>query len=164
MADRIVVMHDGIVEQIGTPLELFDRPGNLFVAQFIGSPAMNVLSGTLRQGGDGTWVEAQGRRWPARPQAQGLDGQPVQYGVRPTDIRVATSGEGIPAKVVVVEPTGAETELLVRVGEADLVVVMHGRTTARPDDTVYLAVAADKTHVFDAAGGQRLDAAPATLQ
>src|SRR5213079_1614681 len=53
MADRIVVMHDGIVEQIGTPLELFDRLGNLFVAQFIGSPAMNVLDGTLRRNGDG---------------------------------------------------------------------------------------------------------------
>jgi multiple sugar transport system ATP-binding protein len=164
MADRIVVMHDGIVEQIGTPLELFDRPGNLFVAQFIGSPAMNVLAGTLRQQGGNAWVEAQGQRWPALPQAQGVDGQPVQYGVRPTDIRVATSGEGIPAKVVVVEPTGAETELLVRVGEVEIVVVMHGRTPARPDDTVYLSVVADKTHVFDAAGGQRLDTAPATLQ
>jgi multiple sugar transport system ATP-binding protein len=65
MADRIVVMHDGIVEQIGTPLELFDHPRNLFVAQFIGSPAMNVLGGTLRRDG-GTWhVEAQGSRWPA---------------------------------------------------------------------------------------------------
>ena len=64
MADRIVVMHDGIVEQIGTPLELFDQPGNLFVAQFIGSPAMNVLAGTLRRGTDGAYVEALGARWP----------------------------------------------------------------------------------------------------
>ena len=63
MADRIVVMHDGIVEQIGTPLELFDRPGNLFVAQFIGSPAMNVLPGTVRRGRQGL-VEALGARWP----------------------------------------------------------------------------------------------------
>jgi multiple sugar transport system ATP-binding protein len=164
MADRIVVMHDGRVEQIGTPLELFDRPGNLFVAQFIGSPAMNVLAGTLRQDAGGAWVEAHGQRWPTLPQAQGTDGQSVQYGVRPTDIRVAQGGEGIPAKVVVVEPTGAETELLVRVGEQEIVVVMHGRTAARPDDTVMLSVAADKTHVFDAAGGQRLDALPARLQ
>lgn len=164
MADRIVVMHDGIVEQIGTPLELFDRPGNLFVAQFIGSPAMNVLAGTLRQGEAGTWVEAQGQRWPTRPQAQGQDGQQVQYGVRPGDIHLATSGQGIPAKVVVVEPTGAETELVLRVGAANLAVVLHGRTTVRPEDTVYLEVAADKTHVFDAAGGQRLDPVPHPLQ
>ena len=61
MADRIVVMHDGIVEQIGTPLELFDRPGNLFVAQFIGSPAMNVLAGTLRRGSDGAVRRGAGR-------------------------------------------------------------------------------------------------------
>ena len=83
---------------------------------------------------------------------------------RPTDIRVTLGGEGIPAKVVVVEPTGAETELLVRVGGKDLVVVMHGRTTAQPDDTVMLGVAQDKTHVFDADGGQRLDTIDATVQ
>ena len=164
MADRIVVMHDGIVEQIGTPLELFDRPGNLFVAQFIGSPAMNVLEGTLRQGEGGAWVEAQGQRWPTLPQAQGQDGQAVQYGVRPGDLHLSTTGQGIPAKVVVVEPTGAETELLLRVGDADLICVLHGRTDARPDDTVYLDIAPAKTHVFDAAGGQRLDALPARLQ
>jgi multiple sugar transport system ATP-binding protein len=164
MADRIVVMHDGIVEQIGTPLELFDRPGNLFVAQFIGSPAMNILSGTLRQGEGGSWVEAEGQRWPTVPQAQGQDGQAVQYGVRPGDMLLSTTGQGIPAKVVVVEPTGAETELLLRVGEADIVVVLHGRTAVKPDETVFLEVAADKTHVFDTAGGQRLDTMPQRLQ
>src|SRR5437764_6920494 len=65
MADRIVVMHDGRIEQIGTPLEPFDNPGNLFVAQFIGSPAMNVLQGQLKVGADGNWVQAQGQAWPA---------------------------------------------------------------------------------------------------
>jgi multiple sugar transport system ATP-binding protein len=164
MADRIVVMHDGIVEQIGTPLDLFDRPGNLFVAQFIGSPAMNVLAGTLRQGEGGSWVEAQGQRWPTVAQAQGQDGQAVQYGVRPGDLRLSTTGQGIPAKVVVVEPTGAETELLLRVGDADLICVLHGRTNARPDDTVLLEIAPEKTHVFDSAGGQRLDSVPQRLQ
>jgi multiple sugar transport system ATP-binding protein len=164
MADRIVVMPDGLVEQIGTPLELFDRPRNLFVAQFIGSPAMNVLAGTLRQREGRTWVEAQGQRWPAVAQVQGHDGQAVQYGVRPSDLRLSVGQGGIPASVVVVEPTGAETELLVRVGEAELVLVMHGRTTARPDDRVFLEVETASTHVFDAAGGQRLDLPPMTLQ
>ena len=150
MADRIVVMHDGIVEQIGTPLELFDRPGNLFVAQFIGSPAMNVFEGTLRGG----MVEALGARWPVPPGlGKGSDGQKVSYGIRPTDISL---GSGVPAKVVVVEPTGAETELLVEVGGQQLVLVMHGRTDARPDDTVHLAVDAGKAHVFDGVSGQRL--------
>ena len=150
MADRIVVMHDGIVEQIGTPLELFDRPGNLFVAQFIGSPAMNVFPGTA-QGGS---VEALGGRWPLPPGAGARDGQAVQYGIRPSDLELAS--DGVPAKVVVVEPTGAETELLVDVGWQQLVVVIHGRTSAQPDDTVRLAVDASKAHVFDAGSGKRL--------
>jgi len=156
MADRIVVMHDGIIEQIGTPLELFDRPDNLFVAQFIGSPAMNVFAGTCRRDADGMQVEALGPRWPVPSGAAGRDGQAVQYGVRPTDISLAPAGQGIPANVVVVEPTGAETELLLQVGDAQLVVVIHGRTSAQPDDTVHLAVDAARVHVFDDASGKRL--------
>ncbi len=151
MADRIVVMHDGIVEQIGTPLQLFDRPGNLFVAQFIGSPSMNVFQGTLRGGA----VEALGARWPVSAGvAKGHEGQGVHYGIRPTDLALA--GDGIAARVVVVEPTGAETELLLDVGGQQLVLVMHGRTAAQPDDTVYLSMDSDKAHVFDAASGGRL--------
>jgi multiple sugar transport system ATP-binding protein len=151
MADRIVVMHDGIVEQIGTPLELFDRPGNLFVAQFIGSPAMNVFEGTVRGG----MVEALGARWPLPDAvARTADGKTVHYGIRPTDVELAASG--VPAKVVVVEPTGAETELLLDVGGQQLIVVMHGRTDARPDSTVHLAIDAAKAHAFDSASGKRL--------
>src|SRR3989440_6424309 len=83
MADRIVVMNEGRVEQIGEPLELYDRPDNLFVAQFIGSPAMNVVSGTVRRANGGAWVEAAGGvRWPLGHTA-GADGQAVAYGVPP---------------------------------------------------------------------------------
>ena len=149
MADRIVVMHDGIIEQIGTPLELFDRPGNLFVAQFIGSPSMNVFKGSACDG----HVAALGARWPLLPGICRV-GDEVHYGVRPTDLALAP--QGVPAKVVVVEPTGAETELLVQVADQHIVVVMHGRTTAQPDDTVHLAVDAEKAHVFDATSGARL--------
>ena len=155
MADRIVVMHDGIVEQIGTPLELFDRPGNLFVAQFIGSPAMNVMEGVVRRSPEGTKVAAMGALWPVTSSSV-VDGQAVHYGIRPGDLSLSDSGQGIPAKVIVVEPTGAETELLLQVGDAKLIVVMHGRTSAQPDDTVYLAVDAAKAHVFDGKSGQRL--------
>ncbi len=154
MADRIVVMHDGIIEQIGTPLELFDRPGNLFVAQFIGSPAMNVIAGTLVQDGTGQAVSALGANWPVPAPLNRPAGTAVHYGIRPTDLALAE--HGIPAKVVVVEPTGAETELLLQVGDAQLTLVMHGRTAAKPDDTVYLAVDVAKAHVFDGASGQRL--------
>lgn len=156
MADRIVVMHDGIIEQIGTPLELFDRPGNLFVAQFIGSPSMNVMKGTLRVADGRTWVEAEGHSWPAQALANAVDGQAVDYGVRPTDLKVSTTGSGIPAKVIVIEPTGAETELLLEVGNSKIIVVMHGRTDAQPNDIIHLDVAPGKAHVFNGDSGQRL--------
>ena len=168
MADRIVVMHDGIIEQIGTPLELYDRPGNLFVAQFIGSPSMNVIAGTLQRAapvagaGAGAGasthaeVDAAGTRWPAPLRSGGTLGQAVHYGIRPGDIHLSTHGHGIAARVIVVEPTGAETELLVQVGDTQLVVVIHGRTAAQPDDTVHLAIDASKAHVFDSASGARL--------
>jgi multiple sugar transport system ATP-binding protein len=152
MADRIVVMHDGIVEQIGTPLELFDRPGNLFVAQFIGSPAMNVFQGTVRGGA----VEALGARWPLLP-GLAREGAAVHYGVRPTDLTLAALGApGVPAEVVVVEPTGAETELLLKVAGQTLTLVMHGRTQAAPGATVHLTLDAAAAHVFDGESGRRL--------
>jgi multiple sugar transport system ATP-binding protein len=150
MADRIVVMHDGIVEQIGTPLELFDRPGNLFVAQFIGSPAMNVFDGKVHDG----HVQALGARWPLPPGSVASAGQAVHYGARPGDLELAP--EGVPARVVVVEPTGAETELLVEVGGQQLILVLHGRTAVQPDETVHLRIDPAKAHVFDGASGQRL--------
>ncbi len=152
MADRIVVMHDGIIEQIGTPLELFDRPGNLFVAQFIGSPAMNVLKGVVQ----GLSVQAEGAAWPLGAQAGAKDGQSVHYGIRPTDIALSSQGPGVAAQVVVVEPTGAETELLVQVGQSQLTVVLHGRTTVQPGDTVHLNVDTGKVHLFDGQTEQRI--------
>jgi multiple sugar transport system ATP-binding protein len=157
MADRIVVMHDGIVEQIGTPLELFDHPKNLFVAQFIGSPAMNTLDGKLRIEGGQAWVEAQERRWPLVNVPKGADGQAVHYGIRPTDIALSANGQGVAATVVVVEPTGAETELLLQVGSSQMVVVIHGRTDVQPDQTVYLAIESAKAHVFELGQGARLN-------
>ena len=155
MADRIVVMHDGLIEQIGTPLELFDAPRNLFVAQFIGSPSMNVLPGTLRRAADGSaHVEAEGALWPVAATCPAQDGQAVHYGIRPGDLVLADAG--IAATVVVVEPTGAETELLLQVGQAQLTLVMHGRTAVKPDQRVFLAIDPVQAHVFDSHSGQRL--------
>lgn len=157
LADRIVVMHDGIIEQIGTPLELFDKPGNLFVAQFIGSPSMNVFEGKLRTADGKSSVEALGMTWPVERKGQGLDGQLVSYGIRPGDISIMNTGQGISAKVIVVEPTGAETEMLLEVGGTQIVTVMHGRTDAKPEDTVQLHITANKAHIFDVQSGKRLD-------
>jgi multiple sugar transport system ATP-binding protein len=150
MADRIVVMHDGIIEQMGTPLELFDRPRNLFVAQFIGSPAMNLIQGVV----EGQHLMAHGQRWPL-PGMQGLhSGLQVHYGIRPTDLVLAP--EGVQAKVIVVEPTGAETELLLQVGEQRITVVTHGRASVSPDEWVCLGLDTSKVHLFDSPSGQRL--------
>ena len=150
MADRIVVMQDGRVEQIGSPLALYDRPDNLFVAQFIGSPAMNVVRGTVRRQGGAAHVEAEGGvRWPLNGQG-GADGQPVVYGVRPEHLSIAGPDAPVQAEVIVVEPTGAETELLVQVGDAQIIVVLHGRTQAQPGQRVGLAIETEQVHLFDA--------------
>ena len=90
----------GIVEQIGTPLELFDRPGNLFVAQFIGSPAMNILKGTLQLQGGQASVQAEGALWPVGHVGSGQHGQAVHYGVRPSDLTLTSAGQGVAAEVV----------------------------------------------------------------
>ena len=157
MADRIVVMQDGRLEQIGTPLELYDRPDNLFVAQFIGSPSMNIVGGTVRRGEGTAWLEAEGGvRWPLPADTAGQDGQTVAYGVRPGDLGVGGADRAVPAEVIVVEPTGAETELLVQVGSSQIVVVLHGRTSARPGEVVQLAVDTGAVHLFDPTSGATL--------
>jgi len=148
MADRIAVMNEGRIEQLGEPLELYDRPANLFVAQFIGSPAMNVFDGVFQNDS----VTAIGAQWPAS--ARAAEGQKVKYGIRPEHLEIAS--DGIPAVIEVVEPMGAETELLVKVQEQPLVVTTHGRISAGPGDRVFLRPSAQNSHLFDAAGGQRL--------
>ena len=159
MADRIVVMHDGVIEQIGTPLELYDRPDNLFVAQFIGSPAMNIVQGTLRRTNGNAHVETpDGVRWPLGSGA-GSDGQAFTYGVRPDHLElVADANRGVPGEIVVVEPTGSETELVVKIGEAQVIVEARGRATVRPGDRVTFAVNPANVHLFDQKSGQRLTA------
>ena len=158
MADRIVVMHDGRIEQIGTPLELYDRPGNLFVAQFIGSPAMNVVQGTVRRAGGTAHVDVEGGgSWPLDG-GPGVDGQAVSYGIRPEHLTLASGGNGVPGQIIVVEPTGAETELLISVGASQVILRTHGRPRVNPDEKVHLAVDPANVHLFDRTSGQRLAA------
>jgi multiple sugar transport system ATP-binding protein len=156
MADRIVVMHDGRIEQIGSPLELYDRPRNLFVAQFIGSPAMNIVEGVLRKHGASAHVEALSMRWPVAAGAGGRDGEAVSYGIRPEHLAIGGPGEAVQAEVVVVEPTGAETELVIRAGEAQLVLVTSGRPQVEPGQRIGLAIDPAMVHLFDRASGIRL--------
>jgi len=151
MADKIVVMHDGVIEQMGTPLELFDEPNNLFVAQFIGSPSMNVVKGQVSSSPSGKLcVRVADAFWPI-PENLGVSlGSDVFYGVRPTDMYLSTEDHGITAKVIVVEPTGAETELLLKVGEDQITLVVQGRVNLKPDESVFLNTNTEKIHLFDA--------------
>ncbi len=153
MADQIVVMHDGIVEQIGSPLELYDRPANRFVAGFIGSPAMNFIDGTVRLGAT-PHVEAGGKRLPLPTGAKVTDGMPVVYGIRPEHLDL--TDDGFEAAVVVVEPTGSETQVFVRLGKQEIVGVFRERHEFNPGQKVRFLPRAEQAHLFDPADGHRL--------
>jgi multiple sugar transport system ATP-binding protein len=156
MADRIVVMRDGIVEQAGEPLDLYDRPANTFVAGFIGSPAMNLVPGVARVNGGAPSVEFDGGvRLPAPQNARATDGQPVLYGMRPEHCALAGSA-GLPAEVVVVEPTGADTQLFCRFNGQELTSLVRDRVDCRAGDRVGLVPDLARAHLFDAATGVRL--------
>jgi multiple sugar transport system ATP-binding protein len=156
MADRIVVMHDGIVEQIGTPLELYDNPANTFVAGFIGSPAMNFVNGTLRRNGGGTYVDVAGSKLPTPPSLPGSDGQNVIYGIRPEHLSIDKGGDGMDASVLVVEPTGAETQIVAETPGGQVTAVFTDRHQFRPGERIVLKPRQEGIHLFDAATGRHL--------
>ena len=159
MADKIVVMQGGRVEQIGTPLELYDRPANLFVAGFIGSPAMNLLRGQVSDGAfrpeglDGAGPIALPLPVSA-PGGRAAEGQPVIYGIRPEHLRL--SDTGIPVTVQLVEPTGAETMVTARMGDSILVGAFRERVSARVGDTLHLQPEPSVAHLFNRETGMRL--------
>ena len=158
MADRIVVMRDGVVEQAGDPLDLYDSPTNTFVAAFIGSPAMNLVPGLARVNGGAPTVEFDGGvRLPLPRGARAADGQRVLYGMRPEHCAVAEQG-GLPAEVVVVEPTGADTQLFCRFAGQELTSLVRDRVSCRAGDRVALVPDIGRAHLFDATSGMRLAA------
>jgi len=151
MADKIVVMHDGIVEQIGTPLELYDCPANRFVAGFIGSPAMNFIDGRLEQGG---LALPSGTILPLETQPSTAPGAKLTYGIRPEHLHVEPAGTAgaIPATVAVIEPTGADTTLIVKAEGGNLTVVLRERCALRPGEAVSLRPVVRQAHLFDGEG------------
>jgi multiple sugar transport system ATP-binding protein len=156
LADRIVVMHDGLVEQVGAPLELYDRPQNLFVAGFIGSPAMNFLTGTIRTNGAPQFESVTGIRLPLTTVPSGNDGRPAIYGIRPEHFVIAD--DGAEAEVQVVEPTGSELQVAANIGGDDVIAVFRERHDFKPGDKIRLKPDPRLVHLFDAPSGQRLTA------
>jgi multiple sugar transport system ATP-binding protein len=156
MADQIVVMRDGVVEQTGSPLELYDHPANQFVAGFIGSPAMNFIPGVYRRADGDARVEFAGGIALRAPSATAArDGQPVVYGIRPEHIALADD-EGVPSEVVVVEPTGAETQVFSKLAGIEISTVFRDRVPLRPGEIIRLRADAVRAHLFDADSGRRL--------
>ena len=152
MADKIVVLNAGRVEQVGPPLELYDRPANLFVAQFLGSPSMNILPAMVA--GPGRLALSDGTEVDAPPVAGLVRNQKVSLGLRPED--VVLDPAGVPAEVVLVEPTGAETHVVARAVGADITVVLKDRTDLSPGDRIGLRLSSPRAHLFHGETGARL--------
>ncbi|HEX9944367.1 MAG TPA: sn-glycerol-3-phosphate ABC transporter ATP-binding protein UgpC [Thermoanaerobaculia bacterium] len=163
MGDRIAVMSKGELQQVGTPLEVYERPANLFVASFIGTPPMNFIPATLTDGG--TTVTASGFKAPVpqafRAAAAGREAQQVVFGVRPENIRETGrggSGETVPvtARVEFVEPLGHEVIVHGRVGDDLLVAKVDPHRAPQMGSQVPLLIDVEAGHLFDAATEKRL--------
>ncbi|MFO1142539.1 MAG: sn-glycerol-3-phosphate ABC transporter ATP-binding protein UgpC [Amaricoccus sp.] len=151
MADKIVVMRDGRVEQIGAPLDLYDNPQNTFVAGFIGSPSMNFLKGKVEA--TGTFLAEGGARLPL-PAASAEPGRAIVYGIRPEHIEIGEGG--VPARVAVLEPTGSETQVFAKLGSDSIDAIVKDRLKLSPGDEVPLRIDPGRAHLFDAATGARI--------
>src|SRR5450631_3239975 len=154
MADRIVVMNGGKVEQIGAPLELYDRPQNMFVAGFIGSPTMNFLAGAVNSNGRLEFTGPGGARLPLLAAPVGSDGRAAVYGVRPEHFTIAD--DGAEAVIQVVEPTGSEIQIVAKIGDTEIIAAFRERHPFKPGDKIRLKPDPRLVHLFDAATGQRL--------
>jgi multiple sugar transport system ATP-binding protein len=157
LGDRVVVMKDGWIQQVGEPLELYGKPANKFVAGFIGSPAMNFLEVAITDGG-GLWVEAEKFRVKVPPAAAGrlgpYKGQRVTLGVRPEDLHLATGNDPsdfvFDAVVDVVEPLGSEILLDVHAGGHTIVARVEPTVRAKEHESIKLALTPDRARFFDA--------------
>ena len=158
LADRVVVMKDGIVQQVGEPLELYNTPANRFVAGFIGSPAMNFADVTLAERGGRLWAEAPGMSI-AIPEslarrANGRNNAKATLGVRPEDIHIAGPSDPadlcMEAEVEVTEQLGSEIVLDTRVGKAAIVASVDPTSKVRVHDKLKLALNPARIHLFDA--------------
>ncbi|MEL6519418.1 MAG: sn-glycerol-3-phosphate ABC transporter ATP-binding protein UgpC [Pseudomonadota bacterium] len=155
MADKIVVLNGGNVEQIGSPLELYDTPNNTFVASFIGSPSMNLIEGTVVEISDSGVDLNLGETMIRVPYRDGLQtGQTIHLGVRPEHLSLAE--DGLPVQVRVVEPTGPEIHVVARFADQDITAIFRQRHKLAPGDAVHVALDMEHIHLFDGETKQRI--------
>ena len=152
MADKIVVLNAGNVEQIGSPLELYDRPRNRFVASFIGSPSMNLLPGIVSEDASTARI---GDTDLSVPAAGLSNGQSITIGIRPEHFTLADAG--LAAKVRVVEPTGSEMHVILEFQGQEITAVFRERHQLSPGDQVHLGVTTAHVHLFGGEDGERLN-------
>ncbi|MBZ9738456.1 MULTISPECIES: ABC transporter ATP-binding protein [unclassified Mesorhizobium] len=155
MADRIVVMHDGLIQQVGAPLDLYDRPANMFVAGFIGSPGMNFLPARVAKGGKVDAVLSDGQKLRLPDGLPLRDGEVITVGLRPEHIRLADDG-ALQGEVGVVEPLGLSTQFYVKLAGQQLCVFAMGRAGVKPGDMVRLAADPASLHLFHEKSGDRI--------
>jgi multiple sugar transport system ATP-binding protein len=154
LGDRIAVMKDGLVQQFGTPNEIYNRPANRFVAEFIGSPAMNMVdaqrtaSALTAQGVELATTDAQ------RAALQAHSSADLVYGLRPESVSFAA--QGLPGTLSMIEPTGPETYATVDTAVGKLTARVPGVLQASVGDAVHLQWSAEQAHVFDRASGVRV--------
>ena len=156
MADKIVVLNKGDIEQVGTPLELYDRPVNTFVAGFIGSPAMNFIAGVFHGNAGSPCVMAEGGDRINLGCGDGIaEGTPVIFGIRPDEVGIDEKN-GTPVTVDVVEPTGSETYLVAKLSEQRVTCVFRHRVTFKHGDVIPLSFASKTCHFFSRETKQRI--------
>jgi multiple sugar transport system ATP-binding protein len=161
LADQIVVMRDGRIEQAGAPLELYDLPQTRFVASFIGSPCMNFLPGKLqRSAGAQVVLLRDGTQLSLPVEHAGQPDQPVLLGVRPEHLRLTEASAGIAASVKLVENTGADTLVGCEHQGQPLSLLLRERHSFQPGSTIRLSADPARLHVFDADSGLRLASSP----
>jgi multiple sugar transport system ATP-binding protein len=156
IADRILVMNNGRVEQIGAPLEVYDRPRNRFVGGFIGSPSMNFLEGAIgRVDGRAFFRSSAGVVLPIPQNAPGEEGRPVIYGVRPEHLQLV-SADGVPATASVIEPSGSITYIFSTLAGATVCSAVPERCAVRRGEAIRLRPRIDGVHLFDARTGHAM--------
>ena len=160
LGDRIVVMKDGVIQQVDTPQNLYEKPANLFVAGFMGSPQMNFLTATVEVKGDVANLNIAGKSIPLPPAKSkkliegGYDGKEVTFGIRPEDVYdneeyLANSKCVFESQVKVYELLGAEVFLYFDLADFQITARVDPRTSAKPGNTIKFAFDLDKIHVFD---------------